>query len=65
MEFPNHYIHPLDRVELTFMNPYPDMREVEAIILLEEHLNTEVDIYALRTKYRYARELFCRREQQD
>ena len=36
MELHNYYIFPMDRMHIIFCSPYSDLREVEAIILLEE-----------------------------
>ncbi len=60
MEFPNACIHPYDRTSVLFLNPFSDLREVEALILLEEHGIEGLDAETMYTTYRYARDLFCR-----
>ena len=44
LELPNEYIYPTDRALLLLANPYPDMREVEALMLIEDHLGREFSL---------------------
>lgn len=50
MELPNYYIFPMDRMHIIFCSPYSDLREVEAIILLEENGIKDLTVETINTK---------------
>lgn len=61
-ELPNACIYPTDRALLFFVNPYPDLREVETLRLFDElapgDMQPEEIISALDTRLRYMWQLF-------
>ncbi len=64
MELPNYYIFPMDRMHILFCSPYSDLREVEAIILLEENGIKDLTVETINTKYKYAKYIFSKRQMQ-
>ena len=64
MELPNYYIFPMDRMHIIFCSPYSDLREVEAIILLEENGIKDLTVETINTKYKYAKYIFSKCQMQ-
>lgn len=60
MELPNYYIFPMDRMYILFCSPYSDLREVEAVILLEENGIKDLTMETINTKYKYAKYIFSK-----
>ena len=48
MEYSNYHFFPSDRMKDILYNPYSDLREVEALIWLEDELNISSDEYDLQ-----------------
>ena len=61
MEFPNYYIFPHDRSSVLFFTPYADLREVEAIRLLEENGVMGLNEVTIHERYKYAKDIFASR----
>ena len=60
MELSNHFIFPHDRMFILFCNPYSDMREVEALLLMEEYGISIMDSSLIESEYKYAKDIFRR-----
>lgn len=60
MCLPNHYIFPNDRMAILLCSPYNDLREVSAIILLEKYGIQDMNESTIKTKYKYAKNIFTR-----
>lgn len=60
MYLPNYYIFPNDRMSILLCSPYNDLREVLAIILLEKYGIQDMNESTIKTKYKYAKNIFIR-----